>query len=327
MSSAFAPPYLTRLAALVSFTVVAGLTAPLGSARAQDTAAEPSSEAAAAATPDDARTLFQRGQVAYSQGDYEDALELWTRAYALDPRPLLQWNLSQAYERLGRLEEAATALDTYLANADPADEHQADARARLGSIRERIAATSVTFRGAPEGATVLVDGVDSGRLPRPDPLRVTAGSHRIVVRADGYADFTASVVVPAGQTVDVEVDMGAGAAASAGGGELPVVPIILFSAGGAALIAGAIMGGVALGQAESAPTRSGPEADGARTLAAAADITMGVGVACGVVGLVILLTSGGGSGDEGASTGASAALEVVPYGDATSAGVVASGSF
>lgn len=292
-------------------------------ARAQPASA--AGETAGNESPEDARTLFQRGQVAYSQGDYEDAIELWTRAYGLDPRPLLQWNLSQAFERLGRLEDAAAALETYLANADPADEHQADARARLGSIRERIAATGVTFRGAPEGATVLIDGADSGRLPRPDPVRVSVGSHRIVVRADGYADFTATIVVPAGQTVDVEVEMAAARAAEGGGGgELPVVPIILFAAGGAALVAGAIMGGVALGQAESAPTRVGPEADGARTLAAAADITMGVGVACGVVGLVILLTSGGGSGGEAS---ASAALEVVPFGDATSAGLVASGAF
>lgn len=308
----------TPLALLLVLHAPLALTPAMSSA--QDVAA--SGEMVAAGAPDDARTLFARGQVAYSQGDYDDAVDLWTRAYGLDPRPLLMWNLSQAYERLGRLEEAATALDTYLAHADPSDEHQADARARLGSIRERIAATGVTFRGAPDGATVLIDDVDSGRLPRPDAIHVTEGSHHVIVRATGYVDFHSSIVVPAGQTVDVVVEMASG---DATGGEPPIVPIILFSVGGAALITGAILGGVALGQAESAPTRSSPEADGARTLAAAADITMGVGVACGVVGLVILLTSGGGSGDEAPAS--TAALEVLPFGDASSAGLVARGSF
>lgn len=283
-------------------------------------------DAAATETPpadgEDARTLFQRGQVAYSQGDYEDAIAAWTRAFELDPRPLLQWNLSQAYERLGRLEDAVTALETYLANADPTDEHQADARARLGSLRERIDATGVTFTGAPDGATVLIDGNDSGRLPRPDAIRVSAGSHRIVVRAEGYADFTSTIVVPAGQSVAVEVEMAA--PGGGGSGELPVVPIILFSVGGAALIAGGVMGGVALGNAESAPARTGSAADGARALANGADITMGIGVACAAVGLVILIVD---MNDGPSSEAASASLNVVPFGDATSAGVVASGSF
>lgn len=303
---------------LLSFATALTIAAPIASA--QDAAA------AAVESGDDARTLFARGQVAYSQGDYDDAISLWSRAYELDPRPLLQWNLSQAYERLGRLEDAVTSLETYLEHADPSDEHQADARARLGSIRERIASTGVTFRGAPEGALVLIDGADSGRLPRPDALHVAAGTHRIIVRAEGYADFTSTIVVAAGQTVDVEVEMAStSSSGGGGGGELPIVPIVLFSVGGAALIAGAVMGGVALGQAEGAPSRSGPEADGARTLAAAADVTMGVGVACGVVGLVILLTSGGGDGSD--DTAASAGLEVVPFGDATSAGLVVSGTF
>ncbi len=197
---------------------------------------------------DDARTLFQRGQVAYSQGDYDAAISTWTQAYALDPRPLLQWNLAQAYERLGRLDEAATALNLFLEHADPADEHQAEARARLGAIRTRIEATGIMLHGGPEGAVVTLDGADAGRLPRPDAFHVTPGSHRIVVRAAGYADFTSTVVVPAGQQTEVPVEMTAsastgGGGSGGGGGEIPVVPVIVWSGAGAPPIAGARQGG------------------------------------------------------------------------------------
>ena len=176
---------------------------------------------------DDAHTMFQRGQVAYTQGAYEDAIAQWEGAYALDPRPLLQWNLSQAYERLGRLDEAAHALELYLAGADPTDEHQADARARVGALRARIESTGVILRGGPEGATITVDGNDAGRLPRPVAIRVSPGSHRIVVRAPGHADFTTTAVVPAGTSTEITVEMTS--AVASGGGEIPIAPVVVFS--------------------------------------------------------------------------------------------------
>jgi hypothetical protein len=259
---------------------------------------------------EDAHTLFQRGQVAYTQGDYDAAIEQWTRAWALDPRPLLQWNLAQAYERLGRLDEAATSLNTYLEHADPTDEHQADARARLGAIRTRIESTGIVLNGGPEGAVVTLDGADAGRLPRPDAIHVSAGSHRIVVRAPGYADFTSSVVVPAGTQTAVPVDMTAVASSGGGGGgDVPIVPVIVWSAAGATLVVAAILGGVALSQAGSAPSSTGPEADGARGLALGSDVMFGISAACAVTALILTLVMPSGS-----STDTSSAFRMTPNG-------------
>lgn len=257
------------------------------------------SSSGAHAQEDDARTLFQRGQVAYSQGDYDAAIEQWTHAYTMDPRPLLQWNLAQAYERLGRLDEAAASLNLYLEHADPTDEHQADARARLGAIRTRIESTGIVLNGGPEGAVVTLDGNDAGRLPRPDAIHVSAGSHRIVIRAAGYADFTSTVVVPAGSQTAVPVEMTASSAvAGGGGGEIPIVPVIVWSAAGATLIVAAILGGVALSQAGSAPSSTGPEADSARGLALGSDIMFGVSAACAVTALILTLVMPSGSSSE-----------------------------
>src|SRR5687768_7164478 len=88
------------------------------------------------AAAQDARALFARGQTAYQQGDYESAIRDWTAAYEQEPRPLIQYNLSQAFERLGRLDEARVALETYISRAEPGDPNQGDARARLAAIRE-----------------------------------------------------------------------------------------------------------------------------------------------------------------------------------------------
>lgn len=299
---------------VVGACMCAALVSVSGSARAQ--------EGEAAAVPaEDARTLFQRGEVAYAQGAYDTAIDLWTRAYQLDARPLLQWNLSQAYERLGRVIEAATALETYLAHADPSDVHQADARARLGALRERIASTGIVLRGGPEGASVTVDGEDRGRLPRPDAIQVTPGSHEVVVSAPGFETFRAAVAVPAGDRVELAVGMtGVG-----GSSEPPIAGIVLMSIGGAATIAGAVMGGVALGQAGSAPASTGPEADSARGLALGADITLGIGAACGIAGIIVTIiqvTSGPSSAPADA-----ASLQVIPFAAPGGGGVVATGTF
>jgi hypothetical protein len=274
------------LGAIVLCTLLAAFSTAPSTGRAQD----------------DAHTLFQRGQVAYSQGDYAAAIEQWNQAYAMDPRPLLQWNLAQAYERLGRLEEAAAALNTYLEHADPTDANQADARARMGSIRQRIESTGVTLHGGPEGATITLDGNDAGRLPRPDAIRVTPGAHRIVVHAAGFSDFTSDVVVPAGQQTGVEVGMTALApATTSGGSEIPIVPVIVWSAAGVTLIVGAILGGVALSAAGSAASSVGPDADNARGLALGADVTFGISAACAVAALVLTLVMPSGSSEHAAA--------------------------
>jgi PEGA domain/Tetratricopeptide repeat len=269
-----------------------------------------------------ARELFQRGQGAYAQGDYEAAIRDWSRAYELDPRPLLQFNLSQALERLGRLEQAVAALELYLANATPDDPSQADARARQATIRERIGRTAIRIVGGQEGATIRIDGTDRGRTPHPDPLAVTPGAHEVVVELTGYTGYRSNVVAAAGNVVDLQVQLvrdeaGTQVAEHA----LPIGPIVLLSTGGAAMIVGGVLGGLALSSAQSAPSSSSPEADSARGMALGSDIALWGGLAVaagGAIWLALDLTS---------TSPGTASLTVRPWASAQDAGLRASGQF
>ncbi|MCB9593834.1 MAG: tetratricopeptide repeat protein [Sandaracinaceae bacterium] len=260
---------------------------------------------AAAAAQEDARALFMQGQAAYETGDYNTAVRLWTRAYELDDRPLLQYNLAQAYERLGQLDQAVTAYRIYIDHTPGDDQRATNARARIASLEQRVGQTSITLTGGVQGAHVVIDGSDRGLLPRPDAFHVDPGSHRIVVRADGYADFVSTVAVSAGQQASVAVEMQPGTSGTApntlGGGGISTVGLIVALGGAGLVIGGAIVGGVALGQAGSAPGNTGPEADGARTTALVADILFGLGGAAVVAGVVLMFVLEPDLGGSGAS--------------------------
>ena len=71
-----------------------------------------------------ARELYLRGDALYAEGLYGAAIELFLESYNLSGRPLLLFNLANAYERAGRYGEAAQALRAYEPHAMP-DEREA----------------------------------------------------------------------------------------------------------------------------------------------------------------------------------------------------------
>ncbi|MDB4976866.1 MAG: hypothetical protein JWN48_5207, partial [Myxococcaceae bacterium] len=92
----------------------------------------------AAATQASAKEAFKRGEAAYSAGNYDSAVREWTNAYSADPRPRIQFNLSQAYERMGRLEDAIASLKRFLDSGDPEDPTYSDANARYVALQQRL---------------------------------------------------------------------------------------------------------------------------------------------------------------------------------------------
>lgn len=273
-----------RTAWLLAAALCVVAAAPsLARAQDQDQAQKSASNAA--------REKFLKGQQAYQQGDYDMAISQWKAAYDLDPRPLILYNLSQAYERNGKLAEAVDALQKYLHNAEPDDPNTELARARLASLQQRLNKTGIVITGAPAGADILVDGKSWGATPRPDPIPLKPGSHTVLLQRKGYQDFRATVGVPAGQRVTVQVQMRPGVAGPAPG-EKPkkhepgIGPYILGGTGAAVAIGGAVAGVIALKTAKTALYRNGSDADSAKKAALAADI-LGAAGGAALAGAII----------------------------------------
>ncbi|MCE7894177.1 MAG: tetratricopeptide repeat protein [Sorangiineae bacterium PRO1] len=90
-----------------------------------------------------ARSLFKQGDAAYAEGRYEDALGAFEEAYRLSHRPRLMFNIGNALERLGKLSEAADALEKYLPHAKPTERDVLSKRVQ--NLRKRAAPTSTRF--------------------------------------------------------------------------------------------------------------------------------------------------------------------------------------
>jgi hypothetical protein len=210
---------------VVALVLSAGLGLPAGvdaQAAATPRAATPSPSA-----PASAKDAFKRGEAAYSAGNYDAAVREWQNAYSVDPRPRIQFNLSQAYERMGQLEDAIASLKRFIESGDPEDPTYSDANARLSALQQRLSATGVEVQGGAEGGSILVDDQDWGRTPRPDRITVSPGNHVIVVRWPAGQEFRTNVYVPAGQVVQIAVtgDNAAPTPAAAAAAPTPGAPV------------------------------------------------------------------------------------------------------
>jgi tetratricopeptide (TPR) repeat protein len=145
---------------LVVVVGVCSLVVP-GDARAQD----PGSpfDAPSADTETEARALFANGQRMYDEGRYEQAIVAFLRAYELSQRPALLYNLANAYERLGNLEQAVESLNAYRVFAPVAD--QDVLLARVQALERRLAERPATPVPAPSGVG------NPTPMPLPEPAK------------------------------------------------------------------------------------------------------------------------------------------------------------
>ncbi|HYQ04882.1 MAG TPA: PEGA domain-containing protein [Polyangiaceae bacterium] len=176
------------------------------------------------------------GDQAMQEKHYEQALAAYDRANELEAHPLLLFNRGRALQALNRYPEALDAMVAFSEQASP------ELAAKAGNLQELIEnlrqhVSRLEIICAVPGARATLDGKPLGATPFAKPLRVNAGSSRLVLSADGYLPFETDITLPAAevQTVRVElvrrntdghliVTSAAGAVAFADGVRLGAVP-------------------------------------------------------------------------------------------------------
>lgn len=169
---------MRKPAAAVAFGLVA-LGVLLGAPRAR-AQVPPNSR-----THDDlsrARVLDKEGAKAYADGRYHDAIRYFEEAYRLGGPPFELWNVAKCRLRLDQPEQAAEALEQYLAKPNlPADDRE-QAERELDALKKR--SSTLTVSSTPAGATVTIDGRTADEGKTPVSVTIAPGPHTVVVTYD-----------------------------------------------------------------------------------------------------------------------------------------------
>jgi tetratricopeptide (TPR) repeat protein len=241
-----------------------------------------------------AKAYVDAGLAAQEAGDYDEAIELYKKAYELVPHPVLFFNIGQAHRLAGRDEEAQTSYEAYL-EAEPKGAKAKEAQSFLKEIEARL----VVKRRKEQEAARLAAEEQARRDAEAEALRKKQEEEALTRGTPERDPPEEETPVP-----DVEDDTGGG---GGGGGWKRPTGIVVGSLGVVSLGVGVFFG---LKAKSLSDELSGPGAvfdPGKVSDGEAAErnmfITVGAGAALVTTGIVLFVLGGGGGGESESSVG------------------------
>jgi hypothetical protein len=268
-----------------------------------------------AAEPDPAELAIAKGRegvTLYEAGEWARALALFEEAEGLYHSPVLVLYAARSHTHLGHLVAAKklyrSLADERIAPGSPSSwqKAQIDGAAELKAIDADIPRLTVEIAGGTSAARATVDDV---AVALGTPIEVDPGPHRVDI-VDGATRRSRKITLRRGESSRASFDLAPPVEPTVDEGIGPwrVFGIVLTTVGGASLVAGGVVGGLALAESSSAkddlpetctPDRSclaSDEAaieasfDTAYTMASAADgLLIGGGIAAAAGILVLIL--------------------------------------
>lgn len=233
-----------------------------------------------------AKEHFINGSEYYEAGQYKEAIEEFEKAYRLDPKPLLLYNIAQAYEKMGKLKKAVDYFNQFI-DKDTRKTDTASVKNKIANLEARIQKTGIAVTSNEDGAGVFVDDVQVGVTPISGVIPLEEGMHRIRISKEGFKDFTMNTGISMGYAVPVDAKLEPGQGTPAGA----AAPVIAASPKEEAVTAPP--------EPEATPEETGettttaepsPSEDGKKVKAmdVVPWVVAGVGAATAIVGLGVL---------------------------------------
>ncbi len=190
-----------------------------------------------------AEALFKDGRTALAAGDLETACARFRASDEADPAAGTKANLAECEERRGRVATAWELYRTVLGQIPPTDPRVPLLKQRIDALDPRLPRLVIKLAaGAPPDTTVRDGDALLGTGAFGVPLPLDPGVHHLTVTASGRAAQPFEVTLTMGKTETIEVAPGE---KSGGGGASPG-PWIVGGVGAAALVVGAVTGGLVL---------------------------------------------------------------------------------
>jgi hypothetical protein len=157
-------------------------------------------------TKTEARDHFDRGLRLFNQLDNEGALAEFTRAYDLVPHVLVLQNIGLVQAAMGRPVQAVESFNRLLANPAGLDAASIE-RIRIERDRQNSQIAEVDVTANVAAALVEVDGIEVGRSPLTQALRLAKGTHVIGVIASGYVPLRKQVTLVGASRTQEKFDL------------------------------------------------------------------------------------------------------------------------
>jgi hypothetical protein len=275
-----------------------------------------------------AQELFDRGRRLVDEGKYAEACAKFEASQRLDPGAGTLLNLATCNQRLGRIATAWTQFNEALSLAirDGRRDRISFAREHIAVVEPQLPRLTVEVN-APQTdrLSISIDGAPLGRAAWGVAAPIDPGNHVVAATAPGKLPYKVAVELAVAEVKSVEVpSLGIDPNAAAKreesetvappSGPVPGNPArriageIAIGAGVLALGAGAYFGVRTMSIWSDANANCPNDAcsqhgeqltQDARSAARAADVAIGIGIAAVGAGVVLLVTSAGGSSSPG----------------------------
>lgn len=241
-----------------AFTALLLLLSPLPAA-AQPKGAAPAATAATAAKPAAkpqdkraAQKLLAQGNQLVGEGDYLGALEKFKAAHEKFQSPKILLNIGTTLRQLGRNVEAAEVYEAYLADPEHDVAREKDVKRVLAEIDAVVGRIAVTVDDP--AATLRLDGKQIEPFAKGESRRLEPGEHTLMAEKPGSSPSVQSIVVKARQEHLVQLRFAPPAPPPPPpvSGSQRTLGLALGGVGAATLVAGVVVGAVALAQGDAA---------------------------------------------------------------------------
>jgi hypothetical protein len=264
-----------------------------------------------------AEALFRSARVLVNDGKYAEACPKFAESQRIDPKLGTLMNLALCHQGEGK---TASAWAEYTQAAELAaragqGERERVARKSAADLEAKLPRITLQTTGS-DAVTVTWDGKTMGAAAMGTAFPVDPGNHELVASAPGKKTYTQTVNVspgPGSQTLTIPVlEVGAPVVAAVAP-QLPPPPrsesktghpilgYSLLAGGGAAIVVGAVFGGLAFSQKSAANGQCTPtnqctlqglsDISSLKTDEATSTVAIGVGIVAAGAGLVFVLTS------------------------------------
>ncbi|MFT3924230.1 MAG: hypothetical protein QM778_16970 [Myxococcales bacterium] len=208
----------------------------------------------------DADYWFREGRAAHKRGDSALACEMFGRSFAVQPALGTLLNLAVCEQELGRAVEASRSFSEFLRRAAPDDDRRPFATAQRDAVNASLGALRIELAES-AGGSVFIDGAEVGHNALAEPVWVEPGVHHLELRKQDTSVWSADALAVQSKLAVVRVPNAALAGALSasatttsehanGGGRArrrKLAVLVTGGVGAAAMIAGAVTGGLALG--------------------------------------------------------------------------------